>query len=186
MSHQLLSVLATGCLVAALMHWRQRKARLKLAVTGPLESYSELVIRELCSSDIDRGFLDLLAQLTKVGDVSYQRFRRRCRELQTNGQTVVAVVHDLTKDRILAAGTLLVEPKFIHDCSAVGHIEDLVVDSQCRGMKLGTTVVHALTQTAKTCGCYKVILDCDEMNVSFYQKCSMQIKGVQMAQYFDA
>lgn len=185
MSYQLLIVLATGALITAAMHWRQRKARLQLAVSGTLESNSDLVLRELCSRDVDRGFLGLVAQLTKVGDVSHQRFRRRFRELQSTGRIIVAVVHDVAKDRILAAGTLLVEPKFIHECSAVGHIEDVVVDSVCRGMQLGTTMVKALIQTAEASGCYKVILDCDEENVAFYQKCSMQRKGVQMAEYFD-
>lgn len=182
----MLTFLASGCLVAAVVYCRQRKPRLKLDVTGSLESYPELVIRELWCSDVDRGFLDLLSQLTKVGDVSRQRFCRRCRELKSNGQTIVAVVHDTAKDRILAAGTLLIESKFIHDCSAVGHVEDVVVDSHCRGKKVGTAMVEALIRTAEASGCYKVILDCDEKNVSFYQKCSMQIKGVQMAQYFDA
>ena len=184
-THPMLGCLATAGLVAAVAYWRQRKPRLKLAVQGSLESHPVLVLRELCSSDVDRGFLDILSQLSKVGDVSHQRFLRRWRELKSNGQAIVAVVHDVAGNRILAAGTLLIEPKFIHDCSAVGHIEDVVVDSQCRGKKVGTALVQALIRTAQASSCYKVILGCDETNVPFYQKCSMRIKGVQMAQYFE-
>ncbi len=37
----------------------------------------------------------------------------------------------------MAAGTVLFERKFIRSCGIVGHIEDVVVDSSCRGMRLG-------------------------------------------------
>jgi hypothetical protein len=30
-----------------------------------------------------------------------------------------------------------------------------------------------------------VILDCAEKNVEFYKKCGLEIKGTQMAAYFD-
>lgn len=164
---------------------RRRRVRLHRGAEGALDAQPHLVVRELRSADFDKGFLDLLAQLTQVGHVSRRCFYRRYRKLQDTGQIVVAVVHDTAKDRIVAAGTLLVEPKFIHDCGSVGHIEDVVVDSYCRGMKLGSRVVTALSETAKASECYKVILDCDEKNTSFYEKCSMQVKGVQMAQYFN-
>ncbi len=46
---------------------------------------------------------------------------------------------DTAKDggRIVAAGTLLLERKFIRGCGTAGHIEDVVVDSTCRGQRLG-------------------------------------------------
>ena len=31
--------------------------------------------------------------------------------------------------------------------------------------------------------CYKVILDCDDSNVGFYEKCGYSRKGAQMAMY---
>ena len=35
-------------------------------------------------------------------------------------------------------------------------------------------------------GCYKVILDCSEGNVPFYERCGFQRKEVQMAVHFAA
>jgi glucosamine-phosphate N-acetyltransferase len=37
----------------------------------------------------------------------------------------------------------------------------------------------------KTVGCYKVILDCSEKNVPFYEKCGFTVKEKQMVVYFE-
>ena len=84
----------------------------------------------------------------------------------------------------MAAGTLIVEHKFIRGCSRVGHIEDIVVLSEARGQGLGLRVVSALMEEALRLKCYKVILDCDEKNVGFYEKLGMKRKEVQMVKYF--
>ncbi|KAK3242814.1 Glucosamine-phosphate N-acetyltransferase-like protein [Cymbomonas tetramitiformis] len=66
----------------------------------------------------------------------------------------------------------------------VGHIEDIVVKSTCRGKNLGRMIIAELKKIASDAGCYKVILDCDEKNVEFYEKCGYERKAVQMATYF--
>lgn len=67
----------------------------------------------------------------------------------------------------------------------VGHIEDVVVDAAARGQRLGQRLVDALVAAAKAAGCYKVILDCAEHNVAFYEKCGLTRKEVQMVRYLD-
>lgn len=47
------------------------------------------------------------------------------------------VVEDQRTGRIIGAGTLLMEPKFIHGCGQTGHIEDIVVHEAARGLGLG-------------------------------------------------
>ena len=44
-------------------------------------------------------------------------------------------------------------------------------------------VIDALVAHAKQAGCYKVILDCGEANVAFYEKCGLERKEVQMVGY---
>jgi len=94
------------------------------------------------------------------------------------------VIEDTAKATLVGAGTLLVEFKFIHACSKVGHIEDVVVLPETRGKGLGLLVVNTLVEEAKKRGCYKVILDCDEKNIDFYKKAGMERKEVQMVKYF--
>ncbi|KAG2430433.1 hypothetical protein HXX76_009957 [Chlamydomonas incerta] len=80
---------------------------------------------------------------------------------------------------------MVVELKFIHGCSKVGHIEDVVVDPTYRGKRLGLKLVEALVEAARGDGCYKVILDCAEANVPFYEKAGLVRKEVQMVRYLD-
>lgn len=58
-----------------------------------------------------------------------------------------------------------------------------MVDSSYRGLRLGLRVIESLIETAKESGCYKVILDCSEDNVPFYEKCGLTKKEVQMVRY---
>ena len=150
----------------------------------------EYIIRPLSPSDFSKGFLDLLSKLTTVGSVSEPEFTRRFGEIfdieKKNSSPppyFIAVIED--KGRIIASGTLLIENKFIHGCGCVGHIEDVVVDETMRGHHLGQRIIQFLTGYARDAHCYKVILDCSEHNVGFYEKCGFSRKAVQMAQYFD-
>jgi glucosamine-phosphate N-acetyltransferase len=46
--------------------------------------------------------------------------------------------------------------------------------------RLQCRLIDALVRVAKQQGCYKVILDCTEHNVLFYEKCGLSRKEVQM------
>ena len=87
--------------------------------------------------------------------------------------------------KLVAAATLLVEYKFIHEAGKCGHIEDVVVDSSARGLGLGKIIIRRLVELAHEAGCYKVILDCSEKNVAFYNRCGFTQNEVCMAHYFD-
>lgn len=103
------------------------------------EKSIELTLRPLEAEDYHKGFLQLLGQLAVVGNVSYQQFKQRFEE-QRNivPQTYFTVViEDTKKKKIIATATLIVEIKYTHGCSKVGHIEDVVVDESYRGYKLG-------------------------------------------------
>ena len=46
----------------------------------------------------------------------------------------------------------------IHNLGMVGHIEDIVVNKDQQGKKLGLRVIEALDYIAERIGCYKVCL----------------------------
>ena len=140
-----------------------------------------IFVRQLEAEDFDKGFMELLAQLTSAGNVTREQWQERFAETR-HGPEFVFVVEE--KGRLLASGTLVLERKFARGCGLCGHIEDIVVDEQCRGRGLGLVIVTALTRVAERMGCYKVILDCSEENQPFYEKCEFKRKEVQMARYF--
>ena len=48
---------------------------------------------------------------------------------------------------------------------------------------LACRVIEALIDLAGKAGCYKVILDCSEENATFYEKCGLYKKEVQMVSW---
>eukprot|EP00899_Mesostigma_viride_P010988 jgi/Mesvir1/19891/Mv13172-RA.1 len=146
---------------------------------------TDYVPRPLQLEDFDKGFLELLSQLTTVGTITREAFNARFQQMQARGDDYqILVIEDPLSGSIVAAGTLLVELKFIHECGKVGHVEDIVVDLAMRGRHVGKVLVDALQETAQRLGCYKVILDCAENNTGFYTKCGFTKKEVQMVHYF--
>ena len=97
----------------------------------------------------------------------------------------MVVVEDLDNGHLCAAGTMVVENKFIHECGRIGHLEDVVVHAGLRAKGLGKRVVERALEIAKGHGCYKVLVDCAEKNVAFYEKCGFKRNCVQMSRYFD-
>lgn len=145
-----------------------------------------LHIRRLQISDKDKGFIDLLKQLTVCDSISDEVFVKRFHELSIHGNdNVIYVIEDGSSGRIIATGSVFIERKFIRNCGKVGHIEDVVVDSNFQGKHLGQKIIHLLSDYARSVGCYKVILDCDAEKMEFYEKCGFHNKGLQMAMYFN-
>lgn len=86
------------------------------------------------------------------------------------------------KSDIVATGTILYERKFIYNNSVLGHIEDICVKKEYRGLGLGKKIVSHLMTRAKEKGVYKITLVCNENNIGFYKKCNLEQRGVQMSQ----
>ncbi|KAI9813554.1 MAG: Glucosamine-phosphate N-acetyltransferase-like protein [Thelocarpon impressellum] len=140
-------------------------------------------IRPLQRAD-HAGFLDVLRVLTTVGDISEAAWGERFEWMRShNDQYFVLVIHDGT--RVVGAGTVLVERKFIHNLGLVGHIEDIAVAKDQQGKKLGLKMIQALDYVAEKVGCYKSILDCSEANEGFYVKCGFKRSGLEMAHYYE-
>lgn len=138
-------------------------------------------IRPLQEGDYHKGFLRLLSQLTTTGEVTEQLFKQRYQLIHAKEDYhIIIICHE---DQVVGTATLVIEYKFIHQCSQVGHIEDVVVDQSYRGYRLGYYLMEYLTNVAKQYQCYKLVLDCTIQNIPFYEKCGYQKKEVQMVQY---
>jgi glucosamine-phosphate N-acetyltransferase len=128
-------------------------------------SATHVTIRELQCRDLDDGFLDALSALTEV-DLTPEAARSIYAELPANSRTFVAEL----KGRIVGTATLLTERKFIHGGGKVGHIEDVAVHRQFQRQGIGTLLIEHAAHAAEGAGCYKVILDCFDPLVPFYER----------------
>jgi glucosamine-phosphate N-acetyltransferase len=144
----------------------------------------KLHIRRLEEGDYHLGFLSVLSILTTVGTVTEEKWLEQYRDISSNPCIEIWVIHDTGINEIVGTATLLIEPKFIHECGRVGHIEDLVLSKRTHGTGLGKKIVTFLAEQAKLRGCYKVILDCTKETIGFYEKCGFTVKNTQMGLYF--
>ena len=75
------------------------------------------------------------------------------------------VIVDNASDRIVGVGCVFIERKFLRGFGTVGHIEDIAVDKNQQGKKLGQRIIQALTHISENSGCYKTILNCSDSNI---------------------
>ena len=144
-----------------------------------------LVYRSLHKSDFAKGYIELLSQLTKTGDVTQERFDEQFILMKKcSGVHYVMVIEDTALSKVVASGTLLIERKFTHNAALRGRIEDLVVDSNYRRKHLGGLIVETATLLSKFLGCYKTSLDCSPNLKPFYEKFNYQNASLFMARRF--
>jgi len=91
--------------------------------------------------------------------------------------TLFGVIKD--NNVLVGLGALWVQPKYFH--APIGHIEDIVIDKEYRGQKLGSYLVQAIINCAKNeKNCHQVILRCKEKNIGFYEKQGLKVNGASM------
>ena len=129
---------------------------------------NNVVIRELQKEDLGNGFLTTLDSLRKTSNIEKNTANKIFDKIENNPDHIIVVA--LIDRKIVGAATLLLESKFIHDGGIVGHIEDVVVDKNFQGQKIGEKIIRYLLEFAKTKGCYKTILDCVDDVKPFYEK----------------
>lgn len=162
------------------------ESRFKQNITNPgRDLFSEsLIVRPLLLSDYDHGFLDILKQLTSVGDVSRDSFEKRFNRMKASGDYFVTVIEDTKTKRVVGTGSFILEQKFIHECALKGKIEEVVVDDTYRGRELGKLLIAIFVKLAKHFQCYKLTLDCADHMIPFYETFGFQKKCNFMQIYF--
>lgn len=136
-------------------------------------------IRELTTSDFSSEYFNLLNQLSNsIDSISFDSFTNFINNLNDNHK--VFVIEDSENKKIIGSGTVLIEDKLIHNLGRAAHIEDIVIDLNYRKNGVGKMLIDYLVEYSKNKNCYKIILDCQDKNILFYQKCGFDVKGVQM------
>jgi len=134
-------------------------------------------VLELVGDDLERGlegFLLSLENLSPTGNLTFDHAKEILSKInQQNGHIYVAKTSD---GNIIGMTTLLVEQKFIHGGGMVGHVEDVSVRKGYEGKGVGSSLVKRALDEARTFGCYKVILDCSDKNVPFYERLGFYIQ----------
>ena len=132
------------------------------------------VIEHINKTNFLTNLFKLLNQLTKSPLLNYNQLLSIVDNLNSNHHIYIYQNYDKVPIGII---TLIIEQKLIHSGSCVGHIEDLVVDSGYNGRGIATELINHCVQIAKDNNCYKVILDCKEELIPFYNKNNFKQQG---------
>jgi glucosamine-phosphate N-acetyltransferase len=128
----------------------------------------DLIIRELEEKDLANGFLITLDSLRETSSMNNDKVVEIFKKIKLNPEHHIIVAE--INGKIIGTTTLLIEPKFIHHGGLVGHIEDVVVDKNFQGKKIGEKIIKYVLEFSKNYGCYKTILDCSDNVKPFYEK----------------
>ena len=142
-----------------------------------------MYFRQLDCNDYNSNYIEILSQLSFVNKkfITQDQWNQFIYQLNNNHQIYVLID---SSNNIIASGTLLIENKIIHNISKVAHIEDIVADSKFRGKGYGKMMIEYLIEKAKEHQVYKIILNCSDENIKFYEKCGFKLKDNEMAIYF--
>lgn len=127
-------------------------------------------IRELEYSDLnlENGFFETLKNLTDAPILSFEKSKEIYDKIKSQNIHIFVAVSD--DGQILGSTSLLLEQKFIHGGSLVGHIEDVTTRKDYEGNGIASSLLNYAIEFAKQKKCYKIILDCKDELVKFYEK----------------
>ena len=140
-----------------------------------------MVIRQLTDEDI-QAYIDLVKQLSpqaSIGSLTDRSaFIGLCR---LQNKTIFLALDE--QGKIVGTSSVFLEDKINRGMNPiteqlykVAHIEEVIVDSSARGKGLMQYCINF----SRLAGAYKLILDCSEENVAFYEKCGLHRHEVAM------
>lgn len=140
------------------------------------------MIREIQEKDLTSSYFALLSQLSgTIAEYANVDLWSSYLDMKPGIMTFIAAEDGPVWYRpIIGSATVLIELKLLHGGSKVAHIEDVVVDRARRVKGTGKSLIEKCVEYATDVGCYKIILDCEEHNIPFYNKCGFTVDGVCM------
>jgi len=140
---------------------------------------SNLIIREIESDDYNRGYLDLMYEFTNYKiEITQREFTKYIE----NNTAKILVILLPAENKIIGAGTIFKIDK-LHN-KPVGQIEDVIISEKYRNLGLGKILIKKLLNIGiYHFNAYKIILNCLEKNIGFYQKIDFNVVGVEMKYY---
>jgi len=140
-------------------------------------SIYNFILRNIEYDDYDKGYMDLMFEFTNYQyPITKENFINFI-DTQKNYKTIV--IYSEKEKRIIGAGTIIIVHK-IHN-NPIGQIEDVIIGEKYRKNGFGKQIIEKLIDIGKNeYKCYKIILNCLEKNIKFYENCGFVIAGVEM------
>ncbi len=131
----------------------------------------EYIVKELTKEDLNEdseGYLETLRNLSETGKISLKEMKEILSKINSQGGHIYIAITE--EGEVIGTAKLLIEQKFIHNGGKVGHLEDVAVRKGYEGKGVSTDIIKKIISSAEKTGCYKLILDCKDNLIPFYQK----------------
>jgi glucosamine-phosphate N-acetyltransferase len=138
---------------------------------------NDYIIREIKYDDFDKGYMNLIFEFTNYNyQITKENF---IKFIDEHKNYKIVVIYSKKEDKIIGSGTIIIVEK-IHN-NPIGQIEDVIINEKYRQHGFGKKIIDKLIDIGKNkYKCYKIILNCLEKNIGFYNKCNFEIVGVEM------
>ncbi len=114
-------------------------------------------IRKITKNDLDT-LMDLYVQLSPVNEgLSAQKRDEVWAQIQNDDKITYLGAYE--NDQLIATCFLTIIPNFTNQGRPIGYIENVVTDEKWRGKGVGTKLLNAAVEMAKSQNCYKVFLE---------------------------
>ena len=138
---------------------------------------TDVILREIEMYD-HKSYLELMFEFTNFTyNLSYDDFILYLNDMKNHNKIIV--LYSKFENKIIGAGTIFKINK-LHN-NPVGQIEDVIVNDNFRGRGYGKLIIDELINIGlNDFKCYKIILNCLDKNIKFYEKCNFEEVGVEM------
>ncbi len=138
-----------------------------------------MTIRDFRQADFKKGLLECLNALSETKFktryvINVFTAARAARGIRT---FVMTDVDEEGKQIVVGTYSLMLEPKFIHGGSWVGHIEDVCVCPKHQGKGIGKALIDHAIHVCRSHKCYKVVLHCSRDLIAFYERAGFYLNG---------
>lgn len=82
--------------------------------------------------------------------------------------------------KIVGTALMHLQHKLSYRCGTAAHLEDVVVDRECRGHGVGAQLVRHAIEIAKAHDCYKLMLTCYPKTAPYYERFGFHAHDVGM------
>lgn len=144
------------------------------------QKYMKYTIKPLKKKYVTTELLETLQHLSSSTVVDVPAARKQLKVINKNKRHRIFVAIDKQRDIVVGTATIFIEPKFIHNFGFEAHVEDVVVHVDYMGQGIGRALMERLLREAKKAQCYRMLLDCADKNVPFYEKLGFTKRGNEM------
>jgi hypothetical protein len=128
---------------------------------------------------IKKNYMTLMKRPIEISDES---FLLQCKKISSYGSIIIAYIESENRQiEIIAAATLIIEPKIMLDERCVAHIEDMVILKDSRYKNLNKILLDRLKKVAEHWNCDKLFISCCQSEKTKYDRIGFNQNAIQMS-----